>query len=268
MTDVNTPMGKVKKEYLYVGAAGVVLVGIVFYKKKQSASQAAAISASGANTGIDPATGYAYGSAEDAAALSNQGAYINPAPYYSGSGGSNYVPTQQFTSNAQWAQAAEQYMQNNAGGDPATIGNALGKYITGQPLTTDQQTIVQQAIAFEDYPPVAGTNGYPPSMNTTGGGSSVPTPDGFSARPTGSTTADIWWHPVSGATTYTVQIMGPSSPGGSAFTGQWQTVSTTPQTSATASGLMPGTTYQVQVYATNSAGNSAPTAPWIFTTSK
>jgi LysM repeat protein len=166
---INTPFGAVKKETAYViGGALVLVLGVVWYRSR-SAAKAASIAASGANTGIDPATGFAYGSAEDAAALANQGSFINPTVPFApggGGGGGSSIP-QGFVSNAQWAQSTEQYLiDNGVVHDSTLLGNAIGKYLTGQPVTSDMQSLIQQAIAFGGYPPVAGPNGYPPSINT------------------------------------------------------------------------------------------------------
>jgi hypothetical protein len=209
---VHTPLGNVKKEYLYVGAGALVIVlGVGYYRSKKASDAAAASASAGANTGIDPATGYAYGSAEDAAALGAQGSYISPSqPYYSGSGGGNYTggSGQAFTSNAQWSQAAETYMlAADSGADANAIGNALGKYLTGSPVTSDQVSLIQTAIAFEGYPPVTGPTGFPPSINTSGATSGNPTtaPGAISQVNliswTGQT-AFFRWTPATGATSY------------------------------------------------------------------
>ena len=84
------------------------------------------------------------------------------------------ITTQQFTTNGQWAQAVEDYLVNTLGSDAQTVGNALGKYVTGQPLTVAQQSVVSAAIAFEGYPPVSGTGGRPPAMNVTPAGHPPP----------------------------------------------------------------------------------------------
>jgi hypothetical protein len=70
------------------------------------------------------------------------------------------------STNAGWASAAEAYLTGQTGADPATVAAALGKYITGQTLDASQQSIVEQAIAFEGYPPTAGANDYPPNMHS------------------------------------------------------------------------------------------------------
>ncbi|MEU9022343.1 hypothetical protein [Actinomadura sp. NPDC048394] len=165
-------LGKTKKSTAYVlGGAAVLVVGVAWYRARNAPAAAPASSGGGAASSgdaIDPATGYVYGSAEDTAALGSQGSYLG-AGYYGGNGSnvSTISTTTGFTTNAQWSQAAEDYLVNTVGSDANTVGNALGKYITGQPLSADQVTIVNQAIAFTGYPPANGPTGYPPSYRTS-----------------------------------------------------------------------------------------------------
>ena len=164
MTDtINVPgMGATKKTTVYVaGGIGAVIIGVVWYRSRSTASSTPVDT-----TQVDPATGYPYGSAEDAAALQSQSSYISPGG--SGTGSSDpYYGAQQptgYTSNSQWAQAAEDYLGNTVGSDTNTVAAALGKYLTGGNVTEDQRTIIQQAIGFQGYPPVSGPDGYPPSI--------------------------------------------------------------------------------------------------------
>jgi hypothetical protein len=180
---VTIPGGLKLKKNVAIGI-GIVAVGVggyYYYRQKKAAAAASAASTSAQSTAldqtgnIDPATGYAYGSPEDQAALNAMqgggayGQYGSSGYYLGGPPSSNPQPVPQgFTSNAQWAQAAEQYMGSN-GAD--AIAAALGKYLLGSPLTTDQVTLVQEAIAAEGTPPVPGTQvpGYPPSYKTDSG---------------------------------------------------------------------------------------------------
>lgn len=185
--------GHIKKGYALAGAGVLLVIVVVWYRQRQSAQAATAAATAATDavtsdtsaTDIDPATGYPYGSAEDQAALEAQSSYTGDSSYlgdyygYSGDGsygGSIPAPTEGFTTNGEWSQAAEQYMLNsdpNASAD--SIAAALGKYIAGSPVTSTQQTIVQEAIAFEGYPPVNGPNGYPPSVNVQATGTPPPT---------------------------------------------------------------------------------------------
>ena len=167
------------------GGAGLIVVGSIYYyrKNKTASAQAAAVTQAGTNS-IDPATGYPYGSPEDAAALQTQNNYVSPTGYgysgYAGGSGSGSFGTGQpgnFLSNAEWAQYVENYEVNNLGADAPTVGNAIGKYLTGQPLDVNSMVpIVQSAIAIGGYPPVNGPNGNPPSYTTTGGATPPPNP--------------------------------------------------------------------------------------------
>lgn len=165
-----------KKTAYIVGGGAVLVIGYALYKRHQSATTAANTSATGgtqSNPGnIDPSTGLVSGSPEDLAALSAQGGGYGLG-YGVGGGGTINTnvspnPAGGFTSNSQWAQAAEAYITGGTGGGGPTdaVGNALGKYLTGGDLTPDQVSIVNQAIAFQGYPPVSGPNGYPPSLRT------------------------------------------------------------------------------------------------------
>jgi hypothetical protein len=80
-------------------------------------------------------------------------------------------------------EAAEQELvgvQGDTGVSGAVIAAALGKYIAGAAVTPDQQTIIQEAIGFEGYPPQPGPNNYPPNIKTgpatgqSGGGGTTP----------------------------------------------------------------------------------------------
>lgn len=167
--NVKTPFGEVsKKTAAMVGGGAALLLLIVWYRTKK----AKAVAAAGANTGINPATGYPYGSPEDAAALANQASFVTPT----GGGGGGGATTGGFVSNAQWTQdAINKMVSAGAVADPQLLSIALGRYITGQPAgDAVNLSLIQQAIAFEGYPPVAGTNGYPPSINTS---NPVPTPE-------------------------------------------------------------------------------------------
>lgn len=163
---INVPgMGATKKTTVYVaGGIGVVIIGVVWYRSRSTASSTPVDT-----TQIDPATGYPYGSAEDAAALQSQSSYISAGG--SGTGSSDpYYGAQQptgFTSNDQWAQAVEDYLGNTVGSDPNAVAAALGKYLVGRDVTDAERSIVEQGIGFKGYPPVSGPNGYPPSIRTS-----------------------------------------------------------------------------------------------------
>ena len=185
---VKTPFGAMKKKTaVIVGGGGAVVVGIAYYRSKQAAAANAAATASAATSaangtgdpsaGIDPATGYPYGSAEDAAAIAGQqGISYNPYSPLGGGGGGNPFPPgangPPFTANYQWAQYCETAM-GSTGSD--AIASAIGHYLAGAQLQDSEVTIVQEAIAIGGQVPVPASDGYPPSYRTGGG---TPPPGG------------------------------------------------------------------------------------------
>jgi hypothetical protein len=164
---IKTPFGVVQKKTALVVGGGVVVLGaIVWYRQRNSS--AASTNTTPTDGEIDPATGFAYGSAEDAAALAAQSSYTTP----SSSGGSSGVPVNNigYSTNGQWVQAVITTMTSNGSvSDSTALSAALGKYVTGAYIASGSkdETLVEQAIAQEGWPPVAGTNGYPPSLNRT-----------------------------------------------------------------------------------------------------
>lgn len=212
---------KVKKNVaIGIGVAAVIIAAAYYYRSRQAASSEPYTP----SAEIDPQTGYPYGSPEDQAALAalsgstigqmdssswvggqtiGYDQYGNPV-YGQGGGG---VPGS-FTNNAQWTQAAEAYMGSD-GND--AIAAALGKYITGQPLTDTQVTTVQSAIASQGYPPIAGPTGFPPSYHTQEAPSPSAKPraknpvPGLEADPK-YTQIDVHWRVLPNATSYVVKL--------------------------------------------------------------
>lgn len=165
-----------------VSLAGAGIAGFLVYrsqKKKTAAAAAAqantdqtATDYTGDQSGTMPADYYGstYGDGTTNA--------YNPGDYYgygTPTGGITgpLPPSLPNTTNAQWAQAAIDLLSQE-GYDPQAVSAALGAYELGQPVTPQQQTIVQSAIGVEGYPPNPGANGYPPGIHvqgTPGGGS-------------------------------------------------------------------------------------------------
>lgn len=163
-------LGSQPKKHLYIiGGVAVAVVGVAYYRsKKASTATAAAVPA----TQIDPSTGFAYGSAEDAAALAQQASYVSAGGAgatddNAGGGGSISSTPNTITDNSSWSEAAQQYLVGVVGLDGPTVSAALGGYISAAALTDAQVSIIQQAIAAVGYPPQSGTSGYPPAFKTT-----------------------------------------------------------------------------------------------------
>ena len=272
-------VGHVSKRWLMiVGGASVLSIGYFLYRRKQSAAAAVATPAPSSDTTgkIDPVAGAIAGSAQDQMDLASlqDGGYGTQGGYYAGAGSlgtSGVTPpvpgTGGFTTNGQWAQQAEQDL-GGLGIDQVALAGALGHYLTGSPLSTAEQSLVDQAIAEENYPPVAGPGNYPPSMHTTatstaGTGTTtattgkLPAPTGLHVSPQ-STTAPASWNAVPGATGYKIVYWRLS--GGSAITGS------APTPYADMGHLMPKQRYDCYVYATGPSGNGAHSPAVSFTT--
>jgi hypothetical protein len=204
--------GPTKKTYVYlVGGGAVALLAYSIWRARQAAAaQAAPVVGTADTSQIDPATGYPYGSAEDAAALSAQQTYQNP---YAPSGAPGYTPPTAtgFTSNAQWREFAVQELVNNGGAAYATVSDALGRYLTGEVVPDNEVSIVNQAIGAGGYPPQSGPNGYPPSIRH-GSPGPAQTPLGTAPHVTLGThragAAAIHWTATTGAKSYHVHRNG------------------------------------------------------------
>jgi len=178
MPDAKLPVvGGVPKPVLIGGVLiGGVAAAVIYFKHKSTAAAPASDSNS---------SGYGYGSYGYAGFTPGN---VNPYEYGYGQYGYGYYgyggqfaglggygsptpvtnPVTAATTNAGWSQAAESYLSGTTGANESTVSAALGKYISGGTVTTDQQTIIQEAIAFEGYPPVPGTNNYPPNIHVSG----------------------------------------------------------------------------------------------------
>jgi hypothetical protein len=286
--DVKLPgLGPVpKKWFIIVGIGSLATIAYVVYRRKQTAASTTAattdttgtaalagqpcVDANG-NPGVYDSSGICQ---VDTAALGG---------YYSGygalgvSGVTPPVPgTGGFTTNGQWTQQAEADMAGT-GVDPGTLAAALGAYIAGQAVTPAQQSLIDQAIAFEGYPPVAGPGGYPPALKsqpavpppvptptptptpTPGQVTKYPAPTGFKASSIGISSVILSWDDVPtkpAPESYTVQVW--TSTGANKLVWQSTTAHDMPGgiTQMTVTGLVTKTAYHARVWA--NGGKIAP----------
>lgn len=306
---IKTPLGEIPKKQAAIGGALLaVILGVVWYRHRQAAAAANAGTTTAAASGttaaataatgltsdpyppdgtsgdpsdpnsVDPATGQTYG--DEQAGYGGAGGYgygDSGGGYYDGGGSGQPVPTG-YTSNAQWAQAAEQYLTGN-GGNAETIGNALGKYITGADVTAAQQEIIEQAIAFTGYPPVNGLGGYPPSIRLEGGPTthkktSRPTraPSGLRSSAITASSATLGWDKVTTATSYELHYT--EDTGAAVRNATDRKPGTTTKsvkvtgTSHRLAGLHAGTHHTWWVIAVNSGGQGPKSETASFTTPK
>lgn len=275
---------KIKKKTAVIAAVGVGGIGAVMWWRKRASANATTASTTSATSGtmqtdpagnqcveFDPVTGYCPGTPADASAQAQADQFGTAGIGVGSFGGDGSAETcfdangdpidcqgsggaGNFTTNAQWTQAAEQLMGSN-GAD--AIAAALGKYVNGAPVTATQTTTIQEAIAAENYPPVPGTDGYPPHIRTTGGGGGGGGSGGKpSSAPTNLHTADVketsavlGWNKVTGAVNYRITYSENNGKGGTE-----QKTATTSRLSYTLHGLNRGTDHTWQVAAHNAAG--------------
>lgn len=237
MTEVHLPVvgGVSKKALIIGGVASAAVVGLVLLRKRKAA--AAAPAAADPNAADPNASDYVDPGLQDTSGGPVYGAtgYTDPnsGQWVYGNTGTGQAAA---TTNAAWAQNAIAYLAGNSSVDTGALAAALGAYLAGRAVTTDQETLIDQAIAAEGYPPQSGPNGYPPGINvstagtgaggtggTTGGvsgssaggsssggsssaGGHLPAPAGFRATAKTARGFTLTWHPVSGAHGYRVVV--------------------------------------------------------------
>jgi hypothetical protein len=263
---LQTPIGKVQKKTAVIGVGVAAVLGaIVYYRQQQLGSD----EVGGTEALINPATGYPYGSAEDAAALAEQAGFISPPASGGGGGGSGSIPPSNlsYRTNGEWSQAVVEYMVGNGLiEDPSQLSAALGKYLTGQPATSTDQNLIQQAIAVQGFPPLAGPNGYPPSINTA----TIPTTPPVTPVPKPSVPPVPTGIQVQYVTRTGVALGWPK-PAGSTSVRIYATNGTNRVVSGRQSylytGLSPNKRYGFQIVANNNVGSSKPSA-YIYATTK
>lgn len=286
--------GRQVPNWAVYGGVGVLVVGGVLWYRNRSASTAAASTASTAASDpnlIDPTTGVPY--ADETAG--------NYAGYTQGISGYGYgFPTSDitggttvgtaYTSNAQWAQAVEAGL-TAIGYDAQAVGAAVGKYLLNMPLTSDQVTIVQTAVAEFGPPPVGtfaiiastsdqtgsggGSGGTGGSGGSGGTGGTGGTGSGRLARPSGvhltidgRTGVRLQWGAVAGASGYVAQLHRGGN-NGPVVSGPFGTSAPV----ANFGNLQPGTHYTALLWPSSAAdpggpGSDQPHTEFGFTTPK
>lgn len=203
MADVKVPgLGPVNKKALIIGglvAAGAL--GYIWIRHRNASASSAASSTGGASTstGIDPQTGYPYGSPEDTSALAqldgtsagygvgDQLDQIDPSTgetygeelqqLDSGSAVGDTTATTTtagttVTTNAEWDAAAISALEDAgySSADISTASAGLGRYLAKLPLNGRQATLVQIAVGLVGPPPVGGPYAITPAASSPGSG--------------------------------------------------------------------------------------------------
>lgn len=151
MGEVKLPVvGGVNKRTLWIGGgAAIVLMGILWYRKKNTA-------VTRTDTGLPLDQSQVDSGTTDAGAGGGGGVFAADQPLNTAG-----LPP---ASNPLWDQQATQALAGVV--DPGALSAALGLYLSGSAVTPDQTLLIDQAIAVAGYPPVAGPNGYPPAIRT------------------------------------------------------------------------------------------------------
>jgi hypothetical protein len=167
MAEPTTPGKLGKKQWYIIAGVGATYVAYRWYESKKSGGSTAqtaqtAQTALGTPMGLDANGNEVYqnsagqevdanGNPDTVAALGSSSSgesYANPNPM----AGSTTSATGGPQTNEQWTAAVEQDLENIAY-DPTTVATAIAQYLSSQPLTPAQVTIIRTAWAYEGRPP-------------------------------------------------------------------------------------------------------------------
>lgn len=232
-------VGNVKTNTLIgVGFATVVIVGFFYVRAERNATVD--------TEAVDPNAGNSTGTFGADIGSGSGGYYATPS---AASDTDLSAGTEVISTNAQWTRAAVDYLSAN-GRDAGAVQDALGKYLAGEALTTEQRTIVQSAkAAIGNEPQTA-----PPMkmVSTAPAPSTValiaPKSVGYEKR--GKNFIIVKWSAVPSATAYEVDFRWPDGKGRIERSG--------PDLVETFTGLTAGKSYNFKVRAINSRGVRGP----------
>lgn len=156
------------------------------------------------------------------------------------------------TTNSQWTQYAVEHLVQSESWSYEAIVTALGRYLGSKALSSTEQAIVQSAIAVAGYPP-EGTHPIIPGGDTD----ITIAPTGLKATTVTSTSVDLSWTAVSGATGYRVYRSGAS-----------ENVGASNDTAAHIGGLEPGKKYTFYVAAMGAGSKAGPKSSGVAVTTK
>lgn len=151
-------------------------------------------------------------------------------------GNSSNTGTDAIDTNNEWFAEAVDRMANG-GWNAQAVQSALGDFLTGQSLSTDEARIVRAAVgAMGGYPPSG-----PQSIKETPGvsdASKLPAPTGLRSTAIGATTVDLTWNAVPNAKQYRLYRSGVA-----------YNIASSTDTKAQVGGLQPGASYTFYVAA-------------------
>jgi hypothetical protein len=200
-------VGPVKPVYVYAGVG--VIGGIVIYaywRRGQAGSEVTDSTATDTtdttDTGTEAEPGYDYSLG---AGGYDYGTGTSYPVYQYPSTGSTIVSSTP-TTNAEWAQAAKEELENE-GVDSGQASGAIGNYLARLCLSSTQADLVRRAAAMVGNPP-QGTFNITTCPGTPAGGGTTSGPTGpfghITVSSVGRTTAVLTWPGVAHADGYTI----------------------------------------------------------------
>lgn len=222
-------LGKDKKIIIPIAVVAIGYIGWRYYQASQGSGQDVAAADAG-----DFGDGSSIPSVIGAVSPDNS--------YGSGGGDSgNTTQTGQPTTNAEWTNLVAEKLSASDSWSYTDIVSALGNYLNSRPLSTQQQQIVQAAIAVGGYPPVGSHSIIP------GGDTAITVaPTGLKAGTVTANSVTLVFGAVAGAAGYR------------AYRGVGSNVGSSVGPSLTVSGLQPNTSYTFNVAAVTASGASGP----------
>lgn len=122
-------------------------------------------------------------------------------------GGSGNASGNTFADNNAWGTAAINYLIS-LGFDPGNVNQAIGQYLASQPLTTQQQAMVNSALQHFGSPPLipAPVNGDVPGTGNQGTGSAMVAPTNLHLNKYPGNAAQLVWNADKNADWYDILI--------------------------------------------------------------
>lgn len=235
-----------KRVLLGIGGGAALFVGWKYYQARGSAAydpNGEAVDPGMEDPGVLPGV---------SGAVSGDNSYGLPGDGSTGTGTDAYGF--HGTTNSQWTQYVTAQLTQSAKWEYTEIVAALGNFLANRALTSDQQSIVQAAIAVAGYPP-EGSHVIVPGGNTK----IMVAPTGLKVTAVTTTSVTLSWNKVAGAQSYRVYRSGASTNVGATDAAN---------NSIVVSGLQPNTAYSFQVAADSMSDVPGPKSSAVKTKTK